>query len=504
MTEEEVRVINHRLFQRLRKIRQNGLLHLVFPSATHTRFEHSLGVLFVADSMLTSLIFNSASAIDKNKVAKPSEEANGLAVDLSAYAPEKLHSLFRIARISALVHDLGHGPLSHTFNDFAPHADSVLAFLNEPAFKSLLPFKEVFKNYCQEHSANKQDPVRIAHEVMSCLLFAKIWHEVGSNDDTVPVNVAATLIGAKSWGLASAEFKKWAPLAHDLVASAPADADRMDYLERDSRSCGVSYGLFDRNRLLKSMLCCAEERSGEKHYRLGIKLSGVPAVENFIQARFELFVQVYYHKTNSSIGQMLDKISQYASESSNVIEFNNLDELAHGYENLGDDRFMDILRGQDNDEAKKMGAEIRTLATAVHDRQLWKRIYDLRESWGGGDYQTTEDAKKKAQEILKRLKARLPELEKDLFVVPTPPKATKDLEDGAKVLQQDRNGLYSVSDQMTWDKASTIIASLKRQEEQLFRIYLHRHEPILAKEAREAALKIQSDIQDSSIGQGQP
>lgn len=65
MTREEHDLMNSRVFQRLRGIKQNGLLHLVFPSATHTRFEHSLGVMFVADAILQALYFNSEA--ERNK-----------------------------------------------------------------------------------------------------------------------------------------------------------------------------------------------------------------------------------------------------------------------------------------------------------------------------------------------------------------------------------------------------------------------------------------------------
>src|SRR5688572_16548787 len=69
MTSEEMSVVDHPLFQRLRYIKQNGLLHLVFPSATHTRFEHSVGALFVADSILQALYFNWLAA--KGKQCSP-------------------------------------------------------------------------------------------------------------------------------------------------------------------------------------------------------------------------------------------------------------------------------------------------------------------------------------------------------------------------------------------------------------------------------------------------
>ena len=65
LTPEEVKIIDHPLFQRLRTIKQNGLLHLVFPAATHTRFEHSIGTVFVANSMLDALFHNSRVAASK-------------------------------------------------------------------------------------------------------------------------------------------------------------------------------------------------------------------------------------------------------------------------------------------------------------------------------------------------------------------------------------------------------------------------------------------------------
>ena len=77
----------------------------------------------------------------------------------------------------------------------------------------------------------------------------------------------------------------------------------MDYLLRDSYFTGVKYGSYDLNRLLKSLLPFID--SEKKEVRLGIKKSGLPAIENFLQARYELYVQVYYHKTNQACNTML-------------------------------------------------------------------------------------------------------------------------------------------------------------------------------------------------------
>ncbi len=130
-TDEEVKVLSSPIFQRLRKIKQNGLLHYVFPSATHTRFEHSLGVLFVADSMLQSLIYNSVAST--KKLAKSGEWLPGQAIDFSKSCEdeETARYIFRVTRLAALVHDLGHGPLSHTFDSFAPKSADVMAIIEQ-------------------------------------------------------------------------------------------------------------------------------------------------------------------------------------------------------------------------------------------------------------------------------------------------------------------------------------------------------------------------------------
>ena len=122
LSEEEMDIINSKLFRRLHRIRQNGLLYFVFPAATHTRFEHSLGALYVSQSILSSLLFNSSAAAKKTTtaVAKPSDAQPGQAVDFNKFDQKQRDYIFRITRLAALSHDLGHGPFSHTFDSFSP------------------------------------------------------------------------------------------------------------------------------------------------------------------------------------------------------------------------------------------------------------------------------------------------------------------------------------------------------------------------------------------------
>lgn len=475
LTSDELGVINSPLFQRLRRIKQNGLLSYVFPAASHSRFEHSLGALSVVESMLQALISNGHVAAAKS----PREvgSAPGDAVDLrDLLDDQRLHQLFRIARLSALCHDLGHGPLSHTFEKFAPHRIAVAELLSASG-------SPVYGKFAEVISAEKPD--RIDHEWMSCILFAALYGEINPRDELTPLAVAATIRNEPTL-VSDPEVASLIPLLSDLIASAPADADRMDYVERDSRCTGVSYGLFDRGRVLKSLLCYLDERS---RLRLGIKSSGFRAIENFIQARFELFVQVYYHKTNRAIELMLREIGAIAERSGlTIFRESSLDELLEDYGSVGDDEFLDMLTGRRDSPISK-SAEIHTLAKDVKERRLWKRVEDFREAL---------IPEGKEDELLTELKAAHPGA--PLIKDRVEPKATKDLEDGAALLFRGADGVYRASLKVGWTTISKLIAALADQEKRVVRIFYKGTDAKLAKEIRMTALRIENRLRTGEAG----
>jgi len=368
-TNEEFALIEHPLFQRLGRIKQNGLLSFVFPGARHTRFAHSLGVLFVADGMLRSLVSNSRVSAVKGAVLPLAEAQKGQAIDLSELGDEDSAYLYRITRLAALAHDLGHGPLSHTFDKFALSNATLRALMEDVTVTALSPLKNTIISW---KAKDVDSPVK--HEIMSCLFFAHAWAEIG--DPETAIAVAAAILGPGAYGdLIDGRMRKLVPLVHDLIASAPADADHMDYMERDSRTIGVTYGLFDRNRVFKTLLCYKESDSAsDELLRLGLKRSGLRSVENLVQARFQLYLQVFYHKTNVAIQLMLDEISKLAKQAGVfVVSGTTVSAIADWYKDLDDDQFLRILRG------KAAGpfvgkAPINSLAEEVANRQLWKRV----------------------------------------------------------------------------------------------------------------------------------
>ncbi len=469
LTREEMRLIDAPLYQRLRYIKQNGVLHLVFPSATHTRFEHGIGTVFVVNAMLESLIYNSEASAAKLYTLR--EASPGRALQFSKLRRETLRDIFRVARIAALLHDIGHGPLSHSFDPFAPRrADVRRLFETSSVLAPLREFAELLVNPSSETPEDSAgDPeASTDHEAISCLFACKVLHEVASGEDppapeTARAVAAALVGGAVLERVASTHaLGGWLHLIHDLVASAPIDADRMDFVERDSRSCGVSYGLFDRNRLQKSMLCYRAGTRERPAYRLGWKQSGLRAIENFIAARFQLYVQIYFHKTNAAINLMLKDIGELARGSASPLftarDTRALESLCRRYRELTDERFVAELEGAPYGSFHEARA-VNELARAIRARRFYKRVYE-------GD----------AEVVRRAVEAQLepPRGCGPLKQNTIPLGATKGLDDGAKLLRLNTHNKYALVGHAgadSWLSASPLIEMLRSRERDLSRIY---------------------------------
>src|SRR5690606_20071861 len=149
--------------------------------ATHTRFEHSVGALFVADSILQALYFNWLAVR-----GKWGSEAAGAGSNLVNWEEnqDSISFVYRVARLSALCHDLGHGPLSHTFEHFAPTIDKREPLLTESTLDALQPIKAALVAHAEEEGHG-----RIPHELFSCIYFASIWRHVAPTEPGIALAV---------------------------------------------------------------------------------------------------------------------------------------------------------------------------------------------------------------------------------------------------------------------------------------------------------------------------
>jgi HD superfamily phosphohydrolase len=224
--------------QRLRRVRQLGVTSVAFPGAEHTRFAHAIGAAFVMKLLLARL-----RAIH-HELPFWQQVTTGPARDALA---------------AALLHDAGHGPLSHLFEDAIPGT----------------PHHEVWTERIV------LDPGTGVHKVLA------------AQDPGMPERVAALVRGAH-------------PLPYLARAvSGTFDVDRCDYLLRDAHATGVGYGHYDLDWLLRSLRFARvdDETTAPALAIDGAK--GLPAIEAFLLARLFMFQQVYLHKATRAAEWMI-------------------------------------------------------------------------------------------------------------------------------------------------------------------------------------------------------
>lgn len=225
-----VRLINTPEFQRLRHIKQLGLALYTFQGAEHSRFTHSLGVMHVMTRVLDHL----------GKRYPISDEARV------------------VARVAAMLHDLGHGPFSHVIE------------------------KVLRQNHERWTTRIIADPQTQVHLQLSAF------------DASLPDKIIAAI-----------EHHYRPAFIGDLVSS-QLDVDRFDYLLRDSLMTGAKYGNYDLEWIIHAL------EIDERNERIYVSANGRFAVEEYLQARFYMFRQVYFHRSLRSAEAVLNSILRRA------------------------------------------------------------------------------------------------------------------------------------------------------------------------------------------------
>lgn len=363
VTKLEKKIIDHDLFQRLRGVRQNTFLYKVFPSAMHSRFEHSIGVMHLSYEILKNLDLNALIYERKKKD-----------IDLFLDIKKLPVTLFQELRIAALLHDVGHGPLAHQFDDFA---------ITKDEFEQKCDSDEKSKYHKILALSNKE---KLTHEQVSCIFIIKIIEDLKNNsihdDDEIyksnidAINAESIIkIVEKKYKFESKEISpNIYPLLCSIVSSSPIDADRMDYLLRDSYFSGVKYGIYDYGRLLMSFIPI---KKGDSVY-LAYKESGMDSILEFTNARSSLYSQVYFHKTNRALSAMLNKACGIA-KLQNVIKLNNgntiIEKMENFYVNNSDQKFLDgLLKKTERTSACNIIRD-------VINRNVWKKIYERKHTF---------------------------------------------------------------------------------------------------------------------------
>lgn len=232
LNNNERKLIDTKVYQRLRRIKQLAFTNYVYPAAEHSRFIHSLGVLQAATEIFQMLYNENQDYIKK-------------------YG--EIEDIIKILRYTALLHDIGHLPFSHASED---------ALLKEKKKH------EQIGSYIIENHPDIKNILK---------------------NDGIEPKIISTLIASEHIPSNLEIVKK--------IISGEFDADRTDYLLRDSYMCGVEYGLFDYKRFIDSFILYKDD--GQILPLLAIKEANMHAVEALVLARYHYYTQVVFHRTRN-------------------------------------------------------------------------------------------------------------------------------------------------------------------------------------------------------------
>jgi HD superfamily phosphohydrolase len=236
-------------FQRLRRIRQLGVSEFTFPGAVHTRFTHSIGVFHTARTLVRVI------EREMKRNGQPSEKPKA-----------------KVALVAALLHDLGHGPFSHTFEEVQKSRDA----------------KKRHEQWTADIISNPAGGIRSLLEDFEPGFTEKVAQLLEKED---PEDI------------------------YHAVVSSSFDADRLDYLQRDRLMTGIGAGAIDFDWLIENVRVAEIDLNapgggdGEtKAPTFCLEKKALPAAEQFLLARYTLHQQVYFHKTTRCVEHMIARL----------------------------------------------------------------------------------------------------------------------------------------------------------------------------------------------------
>jgi HD superfamily phosphohydrolase len=266
----EVAVLDSPEFQRLRAIKQLGFAEYSFPGATHNRYIHSVGVMHLAgrafDSVFKAFEFSSPAARQRLRNA---------------------------VRLGALLHDIGHGPLSHTTEEVMPNVDD----LKIAVYKTRKPASGVAAN--ENRKATHED------YTIKFLTDSPLSKTIADHfPDLTPLHVACLV--DRSLAVPDDFFIDHAldlrPVLSQIISS-EMDVDRMDYLERDAYFCGTNYGRVELGWLIGNLTC--HEVDGKVY--LALNRRALYTFDDFLISRHHMYLMIYFHHKSIIFEEMLHR-----------------------------------------------------------------------------------------------------------------------------------------------------------------------------------------------------
>ena len=369
----EVALVDSPLLQRLRNFRQLGVVHWVYPGATHTRFEHSIGAVFQVSALVDAL---NSRVTSPHSVVQPSWK-----------------SLFRIA---ALVHDIGHCAMSH---------------VSEYAIRDRDEVEDLLFEFCREQDIESVKLSEfLTHAMLGSASFERLLDaalRVAPTDlPSQPVELLQKMILGRV-------VQDDAPLIQELI-SGPFDCDKLDYMTRDAHCAGVPV-VTDIPRLIQKIRAvqltqdrlperiAAKVRRGLPGYWVtGIALSGGRTLDELLLGRSLLFDKIYRHQKVRAIEAMIGAMLNGALDASSSDLITTLlslrdEELVH-FDEVDLKRKFGI-EGEGADSPKVAAAM--EISRRLRDRELFVRCVAFSQHMPLDPYQKDEDQVRSLERLIR-------------------------------------------------------------------------------------------------------
>lgn len=273
----EIALLDCPIIQRLRSVHQTGLAFLVYPTTTHTRFDHTLGVVAIVDRLIDNL----------NR--KPSSDTNSFGTNIIS-EEERL-----TLRLAALLHDIGHGPFSH---------------VSEEVYGRIPEFLKIKKWINEKYKVTPKPHEILAFLIVSSTNFNSWFDEYIRKLIPQSYSKAVNLPKMAEYIIGYSQDPQKKYLA-DII-NGPMDADKLDYLARDAKFSGLRIG-YDVDRYFKTINIHKRTIDDSVFIRLGVPLSGVNSLEQMIISKMTLYSSIYHHQKVRCAERMFELLCDYTS-----------------------------------------------------------------------------------------------------------------------------------------------------------------------------------------------
>lgn len=267
-------VICTKEFQRLRHIKQLSTAEHVFLNATHTRYAHSIGTWYVMTQILQHFELQFSQFPEEMRPSQ--EEKNALL-------------------LAALLHDLGHGPYSHSFEEI------VSARWN-----------------------HEEQGIRILEDPTS-----DIRNRIINNFGALTFENVLKLLNKNSF---ASQQSLMSVIYHSLISS-QLDADRIDYIMRDNKACGLAYGYIDMQQIVNAMSLDMTYTHDKPSFRLCFNSHYLPAIDQFVYARYQMFRNVYHEPRKLFYEKLFERIMKEMVSLHDFIKQTNITKIIYNYIN---------------------------------------------------------------------------------------------------------------------------------------------------------------------------